>query len=103
MVILATSATIIASQAVITGVFSLTRQAIQMGYLPRLNIVHTSSRQMGQIYVPEVNWLMMFATLGLVFGFQSSSKLAAAYGVAVTSTMLISTVIFYVHVRENWK
>jgi len=102
MVILATCATIIASQAVITGVFSLTRQAIQMGYLPRLKVVHTSSRHFGQIYVPQVNWLMMVATLGLVLGFQSSSKLAAAYGVAVTSTMLISTVLFYVVARAKW-
>jgi KUP system potassium uptake protein len=102
MVILATCATIIASQAVITGVFSLTRQAIQMGYLPRLKVVHTSSRHFGQIYVPQVNWLLMIATLGLVIGFQSSSKLAAAYGVAVTSTMLISTVLFYVVARKKW-
>ncbi|MCD6248881.1 MAG: potassium transporter Kup [candidate division Zixibacteria bacterium] len=102
MVILATCATIIASQAVITGVFSLTRQAIQMGYLPRLKVVHTSSRHFGQIYVPLVNWLLMFATLGLVIGFQSSSKLAAAYGVAVTLTMLISTVLFYVVARTKW-
>jgi len=103
MVILATCATIIASQAVITGVFSLTRQAVQMGYLPRLKIVHTSSRHFGQIYVPQVNWLVMVATLGLVLGFQSSSKLAAAYGVAVTSTMLISTLLFYVVARSKWK
>jgi len=103
MVILATCATIIASQAVITGVFSLTRQAIQMGYLPRLKVVHTSSKHFGQIYVPQVNWLVMVATLGLVLGFQSSSKLAAAYGVAVTSTMLISTMLFYVVARTKWK
>ncbi len=102
MVILATFATIIASQAVITGVFSLTRQAIQMGYLPRLKVVHTSSRHFGQIYVPQVNRLLMIATLGLVLGFQTSSKLAAAYGVAVTSTMLISTVLFYVVARKKW-
>lgn len=103
MVILATCATIIASQAVITGVFSLTRQAIQMGYLPRLEIIHTSSRQLGQIYVPQVNWFMMVATLGLVLGFQSSSRLAAAYGVAVTLTMLIASILFYVVAREQWK
>ncbi len=102
MLILATCATIIASQAVITGVFSLTRQAIQMGYLPRLKIVHTSSRHFGQIYIPTINWLMMIATLILVLGFQSSSKLAAAYGVAVTTTMLIATILFYVIARERW-
>ena len=102
MVILATCATIIASQAVITGVFSLTRQAIQMGYLPRLKVLHTSSKHFGQIYVPQVNRFLMIATLGLVLGFQSSSKLAAAYGVAVTSTMLISTVLFYVVARTKW-
>jgi KUP system potassium uptake protein len=103
MVILATCATIIASQAVITGVFSLTKQAVQLGYLPRMNIVHTSSRHFGQIYVSEINWFMMIATLGLVLGFQSSSKLAAAYGVAVTSTMLISSLLLYVVAREMWK
>jgi len=102
MVVLATAATIIASQAVITGAFSLTRQAIQLGYLPRLTIVHTSARHMGQIYVPQVNWLLMLCTIGLVLGFRSSSKLAAAYGVAVTSTMLVSTILFYVVVREKW-
>ncbi len=102
MVVMATLATIIASQAVITGVFSLTRQAVQMGYLPRINIIHTSSKHFGQIYVPQVNWIMMIATLTLVVGFQSSSKLAAAYGVAVTSTMLIATVLFYVVAREKW-
>ncbi len=102
MVILATIATIIASQAVITGVFSLTRQAIQLGYLPRLKVLHTSARHFGQIYVPQVNWLVMISTLGLVVGFQSSSHLAAAYGVAVTSTMLISTILFYVVARAKW-
>ena len=94
MVILATTATIIASQAVITGAFSLTQQAVQMAYLPRLRIVHTSAKKIGQIYVPVVNWFLMLATIGLVAGFQSSSKLAAAYGVAVTSTMVISTTRF---------
>ena len=93
MVMLATTATIIASQAVITGAFSLTRQAIQLGYLPRLKISHTSVAQIGQIYIAPVNWLLMVCTIGLVIGFQSSSKLAAAYGVAVTSTMLITTTL----------
>ena len=103
MIILATAATIIASQAVITGAFSLTRQAVHMGYLPRLRIEHKSSRHMGQIYVPFVNWILMFSTAGLVLGLGSSSKLAAAYGVAVTSTMLISSILFYVVAREIWK
>ncbi len=102
MVILATSATIIASQAIITGVFSISRQAIQMGYLPRLKVIHTSARHFGQIYVPQINWFMMIATLSLVIGFQTSSKLAAAYGVAVSLTMLISTMLFYVVARKNW-
>ena len=102
MVLLATAATIIASQAVITWAFSLTRQAMQLGYLPRLTVVHTSARHMGQIYVPQVNWILMVCTIGLVVGFRSSSKLAAAYGVAVTSTMLVSTILFYIVAREKW-
>ena len=103
IIILATAATIIASQAVISGAFSLTRQAIQLGYLPRMKIIHTAAKHMGQIYVPLVNWVLMICTISLVLGFQSSSKLAAAYGVAVTSTMLISTVLFYVVAVERWK
>lgn len=103
MVLLATSATIIASQALITGVFSLTQQAIQLGYLPRLTVKHTSARHMGQIYVPAANWSIMIATIGLVAGFGSSSSLAAAYGVAVTATMLISTILFYYVARDLWK
>jgi KUP system potassium uptake protein len=102
MVVLATLATIIASQAVITGSFSLTRQAIQLGYLPRLRITHTSASHIGQIYIGPMNWLLMICTVGLVFGFQSSSKLAAAYGVAVTSTMLVTTTLFYVVARKRW-
>jgi KUP system potassium uptake protein len=101
-VLLATLATIIASQAVISGAFSLTRQAIQLGYLPRLNIRHTSVSQIGQIYVAPVNWMLMICTIALVAGFQSSSKLAAAYGVAVTSTMIITTTLFYVVARKRW-
>ncbi|MFQ5676023.1 MAG: KUP/HAK/KT family potassium transporter, partial [bacterium] len=88
-VLLATMTTIIASQAVITGSFSLTRQAIQLGYLPRLKLTQTSASHIGQIYVAPVNWLLMVCTIGLVVGFRSSSNLAAAYGVAVTTTMLI--------------
>lgn len=102
VVLLATLATIIASQAVISGAFSLTRQAIQLGYLPRLNIIHTSNETIGQIYVPQVNALLMVATISLVLGFGSSSKLAAAYGVAVTTTMVIATLLFYVIARERW-
>jgi KUP system potassium uptake protein len=102
MVALATSATIIASQAVISGAFSLTRQAIQLGFCPRLTIVHTSAEEEGQIYIPEVNWLLMVATISLVLGFRVTSKLAAAYGVAVTATMAVATVLFYVVARERW-
>lgn len=101
MVLLSTIATIIASQAVITGSFSLTRQAIQLGYLPRMRITHTSAAQIGQIYIAPVNWLLMVCTIGLVIGFQSSSKLAAAYGVAVTSTMLITTILFYIVAQKK--
>ncbi|NTU68399.1 MAG: potassium transporter Kup [Chlorobiaceae bacterium] len=103
MVILATMATIIASQALITGVFSLVQQAIQLGYLPRVTIRHTSASHIGQIYVPAANWSLMVATVGLVAGFGSSSKLASAYGVAVTATMLISAILFYFVARDIWK
>ncbi|MFH2049844.1 MAG: potassium transporter Kup [bacterium] len=102
MVLIATLATVIASQAIITGVFSLTRQAIQLGYLPRMKIIFTSVRHFGQIYVPRINWVLMIATLALVIDFQSSSKLAAAYGVAVTLTMIITSILFYVVARERW-
>ena len=102
-VLLTTLATIIASQAVISGAFSMTRQAIQLGYLPRLNIRHTAATQIGQIYVAPVNWMLMICTIALVMGFQSSSKLAAAYGVAVTSTMLITTTLFFIVARRRWQ
>ena len=102
MVFLATIATIIASQAVITGSFSLTRQAIQLGYLPRLRVSHTSAAHIGQIYIAPVNWLLMICTIGLVIGFKSSSNLAAAYGVAVTSTMLVTTTLFFIVARHRW-
>jgi len=102
MVFLATIATIIASQAVITGSFSLTRQAIQLGYLPRLRVSHTSAAHIGQIYIAPVNWLLMICTIGLVIGFKSSSNLAAAYGVAVTSTMLVTTTLFFIVARHKW-
>ncbi len=102
LVILATMATIIASQAVISGVFSLTRQAAQLGYVPRINVVHTSEKEIGQIYIPGANWALMVATILLVLGFKSSSNLAAAYGVAVTSTMIITTILAYFVARHMW-
>ena len=102
IVILATLATIIASQALISGVFSLTAQAVQMDYLPRIKVVHTSSKHYGQIYVPLVNWLLMVGCVGLVLGFQTSSNLAAAYGSAVTMTMAITTLIFYRVLTDSW-
>lgn len=101
-VAIATLATVIASQAVISGAFSITRQAVQLGYLPRMSIVHTSSEEIGQIYVPTVNRFLMIATLGLVLGFQSSSNLAAAYGVAVTTTMVITTLLLNIVARRLW-
>ncbi len=102
LVVMATAATVIASQAVISGAFSLTRQAVQLGYSPRMEIVHTSEEEIGQIYIPAVNWVLMIATLGLVLGFQESSNLAAAYGIAVTTTMVITTVLAFVVEREIW-
>ncbi|MEY3691363.1 MAG: potassium transport system protein Kup [Actinomycetota bacterium] len=103
VVILATCATIIASQALISGVFSLTAQAVQMDYLPRIAVRHTSSEHYGQIYVPLVNWLLMIACIGLVLGFRTSSNLAAAYGIAVTMTMAITTLIFYRVLVDGWQ
>src|SRR4051812_10913028 len=102
MVILATAAAVIASQAIISGAFSLTMQAIQLGYIPRLKVNYTSARIIGQIYVPMVNWALMLSCIGLVLGFGSSSNLAAAYGVAITTTMLITTILFYVVARRRW-
>ncbi len=102
LVALATAATIIASQAVISGCFSLTRQAVQLGYAPHLRIEHTSSETIGQIYVPQVNWALMAATIALVVGFGSSSSLAAAYGVAVASTMVITTALLGLAARHVW-
>jgi KUP system potassium uptake protein len=103
LIVLATAATIIASQAVISGAFSLTRQAVQLGYSPRLNIEHTSSREIGQIYVPSVNWGLMLLTCVLVLGFQTSSNIAGAYGVALSTLMLMTTLMFYVMSREVWR
>ena len=102
MIILATSAAIIASQAVISGAFSLTMQAVQLGFTPRVKILHTSSREYGQIYVPGVNWALMIGCVAVVLGFGTSSRLASAYGIAVTSTMVITTVLFYVVARQRW-
>ena len=102
LVVLATCATVIASQAVISGAFSLTRQAIQMGYCPRLTITHTSDRQIGQIYIPFINWTLMCAVMLLVVGFQSSSNLAAAYGIAVTMALTIDSLLIYVVLTRLW-
>ena len=103
LVILATMATIIASQALISGVFSLTQQAVQLDYLPRIRIDHTSHQHSGQIYVPLVNWALMVACVGLVIGFKSSTALAAAYGIAVTMTMAITTLIFFRVLTDRWE
>jgi KUP system potassium uptake protein len=100
---LSTAATVIASQSLISGAFSLTIQAIQLGYLPRLAVRHTSSRERGQIYMPHVNWTLMVAAIGLVLGFRSSDAMAAAYGIAVTLTMLSTTVLFYFAARRIWR
>jgi KUP system potassium uptake protein len=103
MVILAAAATVIASQAVISGAFSVTQQAAQIGYLPRLRIDHTSEERVGQIYVPWINWALCVAVLALVFTFRTSTALAYAYGVAVTGTITISTLLFFYIVRSEWK
>lgn len=102
LLVLATMAAIIASQAIISGAFSLTRQAVQLGYLPRFGIRHTSEKQMGQIYVPQVNWALMLATIAVVVGFRNSSNVASAYGVALTMTMLITTLLAFVVTRRLW-
>lgn len=102
LVALSTAATVIASQALISGAFSLTIQAIQLGYLPRMAVKHTSSLERGQIYIAHVNWALMVACIGLVLGFRSSSDMAAAYGIAVTLTMLSTTVLFYFAARRLW-
>ncbi len=103
LVILASIAAVVASQAVISGSFSLTRQAVQLGYLPRIKIRHTSETEIGQIYIPSVNWILMICAIGLVIGFRESTRLAGAYGVAVTATMGITTVMFAVMARERWR
>jgi KUP system potassium uptake protein len=103
LVVLAVAAAIIASQALISGAFSLTMQAVQLGLIPRVKITHTSSKEYGQIYLPGLNWALMAGCIAVVLGFQTSSNLAAAYGIAVTSTMVITTILFYVVARELWK
>jgi KUP system potassium uptake protein len=103
MVALATAATVIASQAVISGAYSITRQAVQLGFLPRINIVHTSAREIGQIYIPAVNWLLCAVVVAAVVGFGSSSRLAGAYGVAVTATMLVDTLLAFFVVYYRWR
>jgi len=102
MVVLATAATVIASQASITGTASLTRQAVQLGFLPRLNIVQTSARAYGQIYIPALNWFLLVMVLAAVLGFGSSSNLAQAYGVALTGTMLVTTILTFFVIRYAW-
>jgi KUP system potassium uptake protein len=102
LVILATAATVIASQAVISGAFSLAHQASQLGYLPRLRVVHTSEREYGQVYVPVINWLLLAGVLALVVTFQSSANLAFAYGTAVTGTLITTTILFFFIVRHRW-
>jgi KUP system potassium uptake protein len=103
MVVLATAATVVASQALISGAYSLTQQAVQLGYFPRITIVHTSKETEGQIYVPEINTLLLCACIGLVLSFKSSSALAAAYGIAVTGTMAITTITYFFVVTKTWR
>lgn len=103
LVLLSTMATVIASQAMISGVFSLTRQAVQLGLSPRMRIIQTSPEEIGQIYIPAVNWALMAAVMGLVLGFRTSSSLAAAYGVAVTTTMVVTTLLAFFVMRERWR
>lgn len=99
---IATAAAIVASQALISGAYSLTQQAIQLGYSPRVTIRHTSQREIGQIYLPEVNWMLGTACVALVLGFQTSSRLASAYGIAVTGTMIVTTLLFHRVMRDRW-
>ncbi|MFN2644454.1 MAG: potassium transporter Kup, partial [Burkholderiales bacterium] len=102
MVALATLASVIASQAVISGAYSLTKQAVQLGFLPRMTIVHTSAKEAGQIYIPSINWLLCAVVIAAVIGFGSSSRLAGAYGVAVTATMLVDTLLTFFVIRYMW-
>jgi len=102
MIALATAATVIASQAVISGAFSLMRQAVQLGQTPRVRIIQTSSEEMGQVYIPTLNWLLMIATVGIVLLFRSSDALAAAYGIAISTTMVITTALLFFAMRRRW-
>ncbi|KFX16104.1 low affinity potassium transporter Kup [Pectobacterium betavasculorum] len=102
LMVLATLATIIASQAVISGVFSLTRQAVRLGYLPPMRIVHTSDMESGQIYIPAINWMLYIAVVIVIVSFEHSSNLAAAYGIAVTGTMVITSILFCTVAVKNW-
>ena len=103
LLVLSTLATVIASQAVISGAFSITRQAIQLGYCPRMKILHTSGEEMGQVYLPAVNWLLMAAVFILVISFHSSSALASAYGIAVTGTMIVTTMLAFIVIQALWQ
>ena len=103
MVAISTIATVIASHALISGAFSITQQALQLGFLPRVRIIHTSREERGQIYIPQLNWLLFIGTILLVLSFKSSSNLAAAYGIAVTSTMVITTILTFVAMTKLWK
>jgi KUP system potassium uptake protein len=103
MLVLSTFATVIASQAVISGAFSITKQAIQLGYCPRMKVQHTSDSEIGQIYVPTVNWMLMFSVFILVLSFESSSNLASAYGIAVTGTMMIDTILSFIVIHALWR
>src|SRR5690606_32144196 len=100
--LLSTMAAVIASQALITGVFSIAQQAIHLGYLPRLRVVHTSMKEMGQIYLPQVNWTLLALTIWLIVTFKTSSALAAAYGIAVSLTMFITTILACIVARRLW-
>ncbi len=102
LIALATAATVIASQAVISGAYSITRQAIQLGYSPRMEVQHTSEQEIGQIYLPGINWALFAAVLALVLGFRTSTNLASAYGIAVTGTMVITTILAFIVVRRLW-
>jgi KUP system potassium uptake protein len=102
LVALSGAATVIASQALISGAYSLTHQAVSLGFFPRVTIKHTSSEAEGQIYVPEINWLLAAACIALVLGFQASSRLAAAYGIAVTGTMAITSIVYFIVTRTTW-
>jgi KUP system potassium uptake protein len=103
MIVLATAATVIASQAVISGAYSIATQSVQLGYLPRVRILHTSAREFGQVYVPVINWVLLVGVLALVLAFRSSTKLAFAYGTAVSGTIAITTILYFWIVHHRWK